>query len=104
MVLKLIKKAFGVGSESQQAPEAAVENKGLTGFVEYVVTQLVDSSKDVNINTKDENGQTVIEVTCAKPDMGKVIGKRGKTIAAIRTLVSSAARRDDKKVSVEVLD
>jgi len=103
MVIGLIKKAFGVESASK-ATEQAEAKQDLTGFVEYVVTQLVDTPEDVNINTGQKDDCLVIEVTCAKPDMGKVIGRRGKTIAAIRTLVSSAARREDKKVNVEVLD
>lgn len=103
MVIGLIKKAFGVEQASSAAGQKP-EGADLVGFVKYVVTLLVDEPDKVEIKSEQKEDQLVIEVTCAKPDMGKVIGKRGKTIAAIRALVTSAGRRQDQKVNVEVID
>lgn len=103
MVIGLIKKALGV-SETPEATDTVDGSPDLVGFVKYVVSQLVDDPDEININTEQQGDELTIEVNCAKPDMGKVIGKRGKTIAAIRALVTSAARREGKRVNVEVVD
>ncbi|MFO7821177.1 MAG: KH domain-containing protein [Lentisphaeria bacterium] len=103
MVIGLIKKALGV-KEAPEAQDTVAGSPDLVGFVKYVVTQLVDDPDEIKINTEKNGDDLTIEVNCAKPDMGKVIGKRGKTIAAIRALVTSAARRDGKRVNVEVVD
>ena len=109
---KLFKKILG-GGEEQTSPSARAQvdtpqpklrNEGLVGFVEYAVRQLVDSPEEVAVLASDDDGQLNVKVTCAKADMGKVIGKRGRTVAAIRSLVTGAARRDGKRVKVDVVD
>ena len=77
----------------------------LEGFVDYVVKALVDYPDEVTVDTVDkEDGSTSIQIRCRKEDIGKIVGKRGKTIMAIRSLVSGAAGRQRKRVSVDVLD
>ena len=74
----------------------------LEGFVSYVVCALVDNPDEVKVRTEEEGCS--IQISCRKEDIGKIVGKRGKTIMAIRSLVSGAAGRQRKRVSVEVLD
>ncbi len=76
----------------------------MESFVEYVVKALVDKPEEVEITTVDGNEGATIQVRCCKDDIGKIVGKRGKTIMAIRSLVSGAAGRQHKRVSVDVLD
>ncbi|MBE6363190.1 MAG: KH domain-containing protein [Lentisphaerae bacterium] len=76
----------------------------MEAFVEYVVKALVDKPEEVEITTVDGNEGATIQVRCCKDDIGKIVGKRGKTIMAIRSLVSGAAGRQHKRVSVDVLD
>ena len=76
----------------------------MEAFVEYVVKALVDKPEQVEITTVDSDEGATIQVRCCKEDIGKIVGKRGKTIMAIRSLVSGAAGRQHKRVSVEVLD
>ncbi|NMA42461.1 MAG: KH domain-containing protein [Oligosphaeraceae bacterium] len=76
----------------------------MEAFVEYVVKALVDAPEKVSLESVEKERITIIQVRCEKSDIGKIIGKSGKTIAAIRSLVSSAAGRSGLRVSVDVLD
>jgi len=72
----------------------------MTELVKFIIDNLVEH-KDQAIVT-EENG--VINISVAKDDMGKVIGKQGKIAKAIRTIVKSACGKDEKKYSVEILE
>ena len=87
-----------------QEPEACASTADLEDFVRFVTRALVDSPDDVTLQTVDKGRNTTINITCAKPDMGKIIGRNGKTISAIRALTAGAAGKAGRKVSVEVLD
>lgn len=78
--------------------------RDLEGFVQYVVSALVDAPEEVRIETVENDEGYVIRINCKKEDIGKIVGKKGKTIMAIRSLVSGAAGRQQKRISVEVLD
>ncbi len=76
------------------------------GFVEYVVKALVDYPDEVSVSTvpgKDGNGK-MIKIVCRPGDRGKIIGKKGKTIMALRALVTGAAGRAQERFAVEVMD
>jgi predicted RNA-binding protein YlqC (UPF0109 family) len=77
---------------------------GLESFVLYVVRSLVDEPDAVSLATVERDKMSVIQISCVKKDIGKIIGKSGKTIAAIRSLVSGAAGRIGLRVTVDVLD
>ena len=101
----ILKSIFGGGSSSSSASVAAVSELGdLESFVDYIVRSLVDEPSAVSVKSEEEGETTVIRITCRKEDIGKVVGKRGKTIMAIRSLVSGAAGRMQKRVNVEVVD
>ncbi len=89
-------------SEPKTAPKTSV--KELEAFVDYVVKALVDSPEEVKIATEAEGDGKVIKISCRKEDVGKIVGKKGKTIIALRSLVGGAASRLQEKVSVEVID
>ena len=117
-IMTFFKKLFGADVEenaggSVKTAETAVNSSGggrpvalkdLEGFVNYVVTALVDFPDEVQITTKTENNESVIWISCRKEDTGKIIGKKGKTIIALRALVASAAGRMQNRVKVEVAD
>ena len=77
----------------------------IAALVEFIAKSLVDEPSAPLCAVKaDEAGEeTTIELSVAKDDMGKVIGKQGRIAKAIRTVVKSAASKDDKKVIVEIL-
>ena len=77
---------------------------GLEDFVGYVASNLVDNPKAVSVSTVEKERISVIQIRCEKKDIGKIIGKNGKTIAAIRLLVSGAGGRMGLRLTVDVLD
>lgn len=76
----------------------------LEHFVDYVVRNLVDKPEVVRVEMVDGAGKVLFNIHCAKEDIGKVIGKNGQTVSAIRNLVAGSARRFDREVNVEVVD
>ena len=72
-------------------------------LVEYLVKSLVDSPQEVQVAETNEEGQVVMELKVAEADMGKVIGKNGSTINAIRTVLQAAASSHKVKAKLDVL-
>lgn len=112
-MLQILKRLFGGGtasSESRPSESSTVggpangEADNVEGFVSYVVRALVDSPDKVTISSEEKDRATVIRVACEKQDIGKVIGRNGKTISAIRALANGAGGRVGKRINVEVMD
>lgn len=72
----------------------------MTELVGYIVTALVDDKDSVSVTADEENGEIIIKV--AKDDMGKIIGKQGRIIKAIRSVVKAASVKLGKNYSVEI--
>jgi uncharacterized protein len=72
--------------------------------LEFVAKQLVDHPDDVRIEAEEEEREVVLNLYVHDEDLGKVIGKRGRTAKAIRTLVKAAGSLDDENVTVEIVD
>jgi predicted RNA-binding protein YlqC (UPF0109 family) len=72
-------------------------------LVRSIAKSLVDDTDAVDVRTVEEPGEFVIELRVAESDMGKVIGKQGRIAKAIRTVVKAVATRENKRVSVEIL-
>ena len=72
--------------------------------LEFVAKQLVDHPDDVRIDVDDDPRETVLELNVNQEDLGKVIGKRGRTAKALRTLVKAAGSLDDENVTVDIVD
>lgn len=104
-MIKILKSIFKKDSGSKDVSTASSGGlKDLEHFVDYVVRALVDQPDDVNVETVPGERATIIQVRCAKDDIGKIIGKNGKTISAIRALVNGAGKRFDQEFTVEVMD
>ncbi len=73
-------------------------------MVEYIVKQIVDSPEEVNVQEIKGEKVILLEISVAKKDMGKVIGKGGRIATALRTLVGAAAAKLKKRVMVEILE
>jgi predicted RNA-binding protein YlqC (UPF0109 family) len=73
-------------------------------FVEYIVKNLVDHPEKVKINVVGGSQTLIIELAVEKGDIGKIIGKKGKTINAIRTLLMSVASRNGIRVNLEIIE
>ena len=70
----------------------------------FVVGELVDHPDEVRIEETEDDREIVLELTVHPEDLGKVIGKRGRTAKALRTLVRAAGSLDDENVTVEIID
>lgn len=72
--------------------------------LEYVARQIVDAPEDVRVDAQEVRGQVRFLLYVAPDDRGKVIGRRGRVISSIRTLVRAAGARDGVDTNVEIPD
>ncbi|MBU5306582.1 KH domain-containing protein [Clostridioides mangenotii] len=72
-------------------------------LVEDIAKALVDKPDEVVVNVTEDKGVTVLKLTVAEDDMGKVIGKQGRIAKAIRTVVRSVANKEKIKVTLEII-
>jgi predicted RNA-binding protein YlqC (UPF0109 family) len=70
----------------------------------HIVTSIVDDPDAVQVDTSDSRGKVRLDVRVGPGDLGRVIGRRGRTAQSIRTVVRAAAARDEVDVDVEFLD
>ena len=124
-MIQLLKKLFGGGDDAEVAvksepnppakpakpakvekkdPPTDADGKGIEQFVDFVVCSLVDQPESVRISTETNDRATLIKIHCEKKDIGKIIGRKGKTISAIRALANGAGGRLGLRVNVEVMD
>ena len=68
-----------------------------------IAKTLVDNPDEVQVNVVEKEHITVLQLTVARSDMGKVIGKKGKIAQAIRTIVKAATPPNEKKVVIDIL-
>jgi predicted RNA-binding protein YlqC (UPF0109 family) len=76
----------------------------LEGLVQYLARALVDFPERVELRASDVEGGRLLELRVAPEDIGKVIGRDGRTINAMRTLLSAAAQKKGVKARLEVID
>lgn len=71
-------------------------------LVEVIAKALVENPDEVVVTESVKDDETVIELSVAPADMGKVIGKQGRIAKAIRSVVKAASSKEDKKVIVKI--
>ena len=76
----------------------------LKELVEEIVKKLVDKPESVNVIEVSGEQSTIIELRVAPEDLGKVIGKEGRTARSIRTLVKAAGSKEHKRVELDILE
>ena len=72
-------------------------------FIELIVRGIVDNPDKVEINELIGEKSSIYEVKVDSDDLGKVIGRQGRNIKSIRTIVNAAAQKDDKRVIIEIV-
>ena len=72
--------------------------------IEMIVKSLVDEPDNVDIRELDRNGTMLIEVRVAQQDVGKIIGKQGRTIRALRSLARIAGAKHNRRYLLEIVE
>lgn len=73
-------------------------------LLEYLARSLVDQPDEVKVEGFEEEDALVLELTVAEDDVGQVIGRRGRTISALRTVIRACGAASDQRVLVDVVD
>jgi len=73
-------------------------------LIHYIVTALVDHPDQVQIQETEQDDTIIIELRVAKEDLGKVIGKQGRTARAMRSLLSAATGKINKRSRLEIME
>jgi hypothetical protein len=87
----------GAGGPPDRVPD-------LAELIRYLAVNLVDKPDDVRVELVEERSANVYELEVAEADLGKVIGRGGKTARALRTVVQAVAPRSRKRTLVEILE
>ena len=73
-------------------------------LLEYLAKALVDKPEAVKVESYDDDGVLVLELSVDEDDYGHVIGRGGRTASALRTVVKAAGSRHDKRVLIDIVD
>ncbi len=76
----------------------------LRALIEQIAKSLVDAPDEVSVEAVEEGGATVLELRVAPGDVGKVIGKQGRTARAFRTILGAAGMKLDHRFELEILE
>lgn len=85
-------------------PADSTSGPDIAELVRFIAKNLVDKPDEVHIALVEERQASVYELEVAETDLGKVIGRGGKTARALRTLVSQISPRSRKRILVEILE
>jgi uncharacterized protein len=95
-------------AKPSRSPNATVLSAGspeVEALLEYLARSLVDAPDEVSVESfEEDDGTLVLELHVAEEDAGKVIGRGGRTVAALRTVMRAASARDGRRVLVDVVD
>lgn len=73
-------------------------------LIEFLAKSLVDKPDEVEVHTRDRDQQTVLELEVAEEDLGKVIGRQGRTARAIRIILAAAGDTSRRRYALDILD
>jgi predicted RNA-binding protein YlqC (UPF0109 family) len=79
------------------------EGNGMKELLETIARSLVDHPEEVRVSETENDSTVILELSVAREDMGKVIGKQGRIAKAIRTVIKAAATRENVKAVVEIV-
>jgi len=73
-------------------------------LIKYIAEALVDNPEQVSVEEVEGNQTSVLELKVSKEDLGKVIGKQGRTARALRTILSAASAKEKKRTVLEIVE
>lgn len=71
-------------------------------LVEYIAKSLVDRPEEVRVSLEEKEDVTVLHLSVTKEDLGKIIGRQGRTARALRTLVNAASAKQERRCILEI--
>ncbi len=76
----------------------------MVALIEHLAKVLVDEPDEVSVELFDEDGETVLELVVAERDLGRVIGRQGRTARSLRTILHAAGLRTRKRYQLEIVE
>jgi len=73
-------------------------------LIAFIATRLVDDPESVDTVEREEDGTVTVELRVAKDDLGKVIGKQGRTARAMRAVLAAVSAKEEKSSRLEILE
>ena len=74
-------------------------------LIEFIAKSLVEKPEEVVISEEEaEDGSTLIKLAAAQDDMGRIIGKQGRTAKAMRTLLNAKATRENRRATLQIME
>jgi predicted RNA-binding protein YlqC (UPF0109 family) len=77
---------------------------GMRDLIHYIARSLVDDPDSVDVAEVEGNQTTVLELKVAKDDLGKIIGKQGRTAQAMRTILGAVSSKEKKRTVLEIIE
>jgi len=96
---RYLKLAFAADFELQRR-----ERDPMKELIEYIAKALVDHPEQVSVNVLEGSQATILELNVAKVDLGKIIGKQGRTAKAIRTILGATSAKQKKRAVLEIVE
>ena len=93
-----------MSDDSAEPARAAAASPSLRELIDYLARGLVDHPEEVEVEEVEEPDALVFELKVAEEDLGKVIGKQGRTAKALRTILSAASAKTRRRVILEILE
>ena len=85
-------------------PAGNERNRAMKDLIKRIVQSLVDNPEQVEVSDVETDRTLILEIRMAKADIGKVIGKQGRTAQAIRTILNAASGKTKKRTIMEIID
>lgn len=79
-------------------------NPDMVALMEVLAKAIVDAPQEVTVEPFEENGQTVLELVVAEEDVGRIIGRHGRTARSLRNILHSASLRTRKRYQLEIAE
>ena len=76
----------------------------MQNLIDFMARSLVDQADKVDVRRQDDEQGAIYELRVAKEDLGKVIGKQGRTVRAMRVLLNAATAKENKRVVLEIVE
>lgn len=73
-------------------------------LVSFIASKLVDAPELVETSQREEDGAVTVELRVAKDDLGKIIGKQGRTARSLRTVLTAAAEKQQRRCRLEIIE